>query len=570
MTTSTGQSLLELLHREADGDLTPAERALLDEHNADPEVQAARAALRRAVMFLSGPNPPQPMPRSLAADIAADVALSKQLTSPPLPASVARSVAAEVALSRDLQAPMPRSVAGAVLSDIRAAQTLGHTPDIPASVAASVAAEIALSQVLTTPALPRSVASGVLAEIASDQQFRELPAPRPRASVAGLVASRIAQEKQAAVQPLEPELETPPPPVAAPASVHALGLQTTNFAPLPDAPRNPAPLLLVGALLAGLTLLAVTTVWPNLAAGAIVLRSLLEQVSPLAGVGLALLLLTSVLITWKPTPAIRTAGAGAFALSAVLTIPALFNLAGGQGGLTIGQNVTVSGPVRGNVIAIGGNVKLEPGARIEGEVVTLLGDVHRAEGAQVGGRVNALLGHAPDDVEAIQTAPVSNLSLATAAAFRPVLGWLGSAAWPQIFVALTGSLLLLLFIGGLAPNLARRQRHAPMRTLALGVLMLSALLLPALALALVGFLGPALLIMALTALVIATGLSVSVYDAGRAFAYRLRVPVPDAVGALLGLSTFAASLSYAPAAFTLALVGGAWGAGTLLLTRQHR
>ncbi|RJF73681.1 hypothetical protein D3875_11280 [Deinococcus cavernae] len=93
--------------------------------------------------------------------------------------------------------------------------------------------------------------------------------------------------------------------------------------------------------------------------------------------------------------------------------------------------------------------------------------------------------------------------------------------------------------------------------------------MPAMALGLTGLLGPALLVTATAALVIATGLSVSVYDVGRAVAYRYKLPVPDAVGALLGLSAFAASLSYAPLAFALALVGGAWGAGTLFLTRQH-
>ena len=72
----------------------------------------------------------------------------------------------------------------------------------------------------------------------------------------------------------------------------------------------------------------------------------------------------------------------------------------------------------------------------------------------------------------------------------------------------------------------------------------------------------------LGALLISTGLSVSLYDAGRVLAARLRLPVPDTVGALLGLSTFAASLSLPPLAFALALVGGAWGAGTLFLTHR--
>ena len=74
--------------------------------------------------------------------------------------------------------------------------------------------------------------------------------------------------------------------------------------------------------------------------------------------------------------------------------------------------------------------------------------------------------------------------------------------------------------------------------------------------------------LALVGLLIATGLSVSVYDAGRALACRLRLPVPDTVGAFLGLSALAASLSLPPLAFALALVGGAWGAGTLFLYRQ--
>lgn len=83
-----------------------------------------------------------------------------------------------------------------------------------------------------------------------------------------------------------------------------------------------------------------------------------------------------------------------------------------------------------------------------------------------------------------------------------------------------------------------------------------------------GLLVPALLATAFALLTVATGLSVSAYDAGRALALRLRLPLPDAVGALLGLCAVAASLSAPPLALTLALVGGAWGAGTLLLTRQ--
>ncbi len=582
---SAGEHLLELLHREQEGELTPAEQHRLDERKADPDVQSARTALRRAVMFLSGPNPP--LPRSVAADVAAQIHLSAQLTSLPLPRSVASSVAAEVVLSRQLAAPpvMPHSVAAAVSTEIQMAQALGATPVIPVSVAGRVLSDLQASRQLAAPPLPYSVAASVLADIALDHQLEQLkPVPAPRHSVAAALALRMAQDRagEAAVSGLltvnAPAIPLPDAPAFA--SQHpallAEPLPVQSGAPLPPGrataqsrPRNPAPLLLLGGLLAGVTLLTLTTAWPNLAAGAVVLHALLDQVSPLAGVGLSLLLLTSALVTWKPTPQLRTAGAGAFALAATLTIPALYNVAGGGRGLTVGQNVTVSGLVRGNVIAIAGNVELKPQARVEGEVVTLLGDVHRDHGAQVGGHVNALLGQAPGDEAAIQTRPVSDLSLATAAAFRPMLGWLGAAAWPRIFVALTGGLLLLLFVAGAAPVLARKQRHAPIRTLSLGVLLLSALILPALGLALIGWLAPALLGTALVTLLLALGLSVSVYDAGRTLAYRMRLPVPDVAGALLGLSAFAASLSYAPLAFALALIGGAWGAGTLLLSRRQ-
>lgn len=600
--TEAGESLLDLLHREAEEPLEPDEQALLNAQNGKPDVQATRQALHRAVMLLSGPNPP--MPRSVAGEVAADIALASKLAVPALPRSVAAEVSEAVHLSSMLQPPMlqppspahsvarevvadiqasqalpapriPQSVAAAVTGDIRAAQQLSQTPAMPHSVAAAVTAEIRLGRTLSPPSMPRSVTAAVKADLRASQALQEAASAPPVPSVAASVIQRIQTDLSPVMQ-VPPVMEVPQQviPVAdqrpTPTTWQALNVMSgTPIHRSLGGPQNPAPFVLVGALLVGLTVLAVTTAWPNLAAGAVVLRTLLTQVSPLAGVGLALLLITSVIITWRPTPALRTAGAGAFALSAILTIPALYNVAGGANGLSIGQNVTVSGQVQGNVIAIGGNVHLLPGADVRGEVVTLLGDVHREEGAQVRGHVNALLGHAPGDREAIQTRPVSDLSLATAAAFRPVLGWLGAAAWPQIFVALTGGLLLLLFLAGAAPRLARRQRHAPMRTLALGVLILSALTIPAMIFGLTGLLGPALVATAIAALLIATGLSVSVYDAGRAVAHRFHLPVPDAVGALLGLSAFAASLSYAPLAFALALVGGAWGAGTLFLTRNH-
>ncbi|MBB5236008.1 polymer-forming cytoskeletal protein [Deinococcus budaensis] len=524
---------LDLLHREAEGEVTPAERAQLLALDSDAALTQVRRELARATAALTAlPRPP--LPQSQAAEVASEIAWSARMQAappagPPRPgAGVAAWVVAEVRLDRELArlpAPtLPRSVAAAVAARVQVAAVLGQAP---------------------APALPHSLTAALPAEIGWAARL-QAPAPALPRSVAGAVASRIAREGQAEAAPPDAAV-VPPRPV-----------------------HNPAPLLLVGGLLAGLTLLGVTQAWPNLAAGATVLQTLVAQVSPLAGVGLVLLLLVSALVAWRPTPAVQRLGAGAFVLAAVLTLPPLYG-AFGRSGVTVGQDVSVRGPVAGNVIAIGGDVRLEPGARVGGEVITLFGDVQRDPAAQVEGRVNALLGRAPGDAGALQTAPPSGLpglGLATASAFRPLLGWLGGAAWSRIFVLLTGGMLGLLFVTGAAPLLARRQRHAPVRTLALGVLALALLVGPALGLALTGLLVPALFATAFALLLVATGLSVSAYDAGRTLACRLHLPLPDAVGALIGLSVVAASLSVPPLALTFALVGGAWGAGTLLLTRS--
>ncbi|WP_027460364.1 hypothetical protein [Deinococcus murrayi] len=497
MGTAERPEWLDLLRREADGELTGAERAQVAALSRDPEFRRLRAHLTRTETLLRSLEPPPPA-RPLAPGLAADIAWSAALSAPPspaLPRPIAAEVASAVALSARLETPPP-------------------SPH-PRSVAAAVANEVAWSAALRAdPALPVSPGK-----------------------VAAAVTARIAAERRGA----EP---TPPSP----------------------RPHNPAPTLLVGGLLLGLTLLGVTEAWPGLAAGADVLRGLVAGLSPLVGLGLGLLLLVSALVVWKPTPAVQRLGAGGFVLSAALTLPPLYQAAQ-HSGVTLGQTRTVAGPVAGNVIVVGGDVQLLPSARVGGEVVTLFGDVRRAPGAEVRGQVHALLGRVPGDATAQQTPPPTGLGLATASAFRPLLGWLGGAAWGPIFLALTAGALGLLFATGAAPLLARRQRHAPLRTLALGVLALAALLGPALALALSGLLVPGLFAVAAAFLLVATGLSVSAYDAGRAVACRLRLPQPDALGSVLGLGGVALCLTLPPLVLVVALVGGAWGAGTLLLTR---
>ncbi|GGR53869.1 hypothetical protein GCM10008959_14220 [Deinococcus seoulensis] len=576
---------LDLLHQEADGTLDAAGQGVLARLENDPSgppVRAWRRQLARGVTLVQS-LPPPVLPVSVAALVVSEIQGSVWLAAPApdLPASVAQAVATGVSLNRRLTPPpLPAgmSVAAAVGRDVSLRSALAPVPPLPVSVAALVAGEVSSSVRLgSVPPRPVPDGAGSMAAQLAARIAREaasggpqsiqtgagasaplpFPAAHPGAQSVGSATSLGATSGATALGAV----------ASGSAASGSAALRPEPFNP-PDRPlrHNPAPLFMVVSLMVALTLMGVTSVWPNLAAGAVVAQALLAQVSPVAVAGLALLLVTSALVSWRPGPLTQRLGAGAFTLSAALTLPALYGVVS-HGNVTFGQDLQVSGPVRGNVINVGGSVYLRPGAQVQGEVIALLGDVHRDAGAQVSGRVNALLGHAPDDRAALQTGAPQGLAAVTAAAFRPVLGWLGSAAWPQVFVTLTGGALLLLFVSGLAPMLARRQRHAPVRTLALGVLALAALLGPACGLTLAGLLGPALIALALTALLIALGLSVSAYDVGRALALRVRLPVPDAVGALIGLSAVAATLSAPPLAFALALVGGAWGAGTLLLTR---
>ncbi|GAA3997415.1 hypothetical protein GCM10022631_05010 [Deinococcus rubellus] len=126
----------------------------------------------------------------------------------------------------------------------------------------------------------------------------------------------------------------------------------------------------------------------------------------------------------------------------------------------------------------------------------------------------------------------------------------------------------LLLGGGWSARLARRQRRAPVQTLAAGTL--AGLGLSGLGLMLVSFgwteagLGLGLL-SALAALI---GLSVSLSAAGRSVARRLQLALPDVSGPLAGLLAFSATLSVPALAAGLAVIGSVWGLGTLLLGRE--
>lgn len=406
---------------------------------------------------------------------------------------------------------------------------------------------------------PRGLARSVAQDIALSRALHSAPPPTVP-SVAALTAARVAEEAHPDVVTAMRSL----PRLAPPAAVAPVVAARVRH----EAQSNPAPLLLVGGLVLAFAVLVGSFAWPNLAAGATVLRALLSQVSPLAFVGLALAFVTALIVTWRPVPRMQWGGALAFSLAAALTLPSAYGLFTGRGSadvVRVGGNVVVDRAVPGNVIALGGNVVLRPGASVGGQAVAFLGDVRQEPGATVTGSVSALLGDVAGAPRSLETRPLP--ALGTASAFQPLLEWIGGAAWTRIYVVAIAAIMLLLFLSGVAPQLARRQRYAPVRTFALGTLVMGLAVPPLVLGALSGFLVPAFVGSVLLLLALSVGLSVSLHDAGRAMVRTLRLPHAEVLGALLGLSLFAAALSAPPLAFALWALGGVWGAGTLLLAR---
>lgn len=409
---------------------------------------------------------------------------------------------------------------------------------LPASVASRVARDVALSQALSrAPGMPRSVAAIVASRVAEDARpevvasLRSLPRVAPPVSIAAAVAKRV----------------------------HA------------EASQNPAPLVLVGGLLVAFSLLTMAFAWPNVAVGVTVLQSLLSGLSPLVFVGFALALGASVLSLWRPTPTVRRSGALALASAFALMFAPLGTLfSGGTTGtnvVRVGRDVVVDHAVPGNVVALGGDVVLLPGANVGGDVVAFLGDVRQRPGAVVANAPSALLGNVEGSREGLSTKPLP--ALGTASAFQPLLAWIGAGAWTPLYVAALCAIVLLLFLSGVAERLARRQRHALTRTLALGTLVFGLIVPPLVVGALSGFLVPALVGAVLALFALSVGLAVSLYDGGRAVALALRLPRADVLGAVLGLALFAATLFVPPFALATWILGGLWGAGTLLLARPE-
>ncbi len=125
----------------------------------------------------------------------------------------------------------------------------------------------------------------------------------------------------------------------------------------------------------------------------------------------------------------------------LLGIPAPAWAAGGSR-VALLQDIRVDGPVAGDVVAVGGDVVLAPGARVDGHVVSIFGSVEAEPGARVEG-------------QAVAVASLAGLSL------QPV----GRGAWRTVVGLRTLAfglwLLAVNFVLLVIPGLAGRAAHHP-------------------------------------------------------------------------------------------------------------
>jgi hypothetical protein len=488
----------------------------------------------------------------------------------------------------------------------------------PPDFASRAAGEIAFAHRLESARVPSpdGLAATLAARIHADADpspLRTLEPVRAPAGFAALLASRIAED--ATSSQTFPVLERLPrvtaPPDFAARVASRITDDTSAFPVLQMLPRvsppphfahkvasriasnagvmeeleehDRAPLYFIGALLAGVAVVLIALTWPyaSLAGQALfeTLRVLPESIlAPVIVVALLAALGTLTMRRWRLPAAL-----GAFGVAAAFVVPQavpFFGSAQVSGSARLGSvvrfagDITVSGEVRGDVIAIGGSVRLEPGARVSGRVLTFLGDVNLPKDPRAAGGVSAVLGTLKTDgaLEGrTQTASLPGLSAASA--LRPFRALVSAGTWQWWYFA------LLLSLGGallLLPHwrheLARGLRFEAGRSIGLGVLLLF-LTVPAVALGGLSLIGApfALLIGVFTLLAFSSGAALTLTEFGASVLRQFGVTKPGLWRLLPGYALFGLALLYAPLGITLWLLIGAWGAGALLLSiRQGR
>ncbi len=461
------------------------------------------------------------------------------------------------------------------------------TVNAPAPFASELAAQVALAaqlEQLSNAHPPPNFAAQTARRIASDAlPMLWLETVQAPADFAALMAAQIATEANP-LRFLEPQ--TVPPKFAA-----GLAAQIAN--PLVSAPQVAAPLhfatrvsrkiaedaalnsehdrtplYFLGTLLAGVALAFGALTWTDTQAAGVALFEVLRSLPETLVLPVALVALFAVVATVAQRVVRFPAALAAFAVAAVFAVPQLSGWFGNtriEGAAQLGSvvrfagDITVVGEVRGDVIAIGGNVRLERGARVSGRILTFLGDVNIPQGTSAKA-VSAVLGNLSSASQDKTQKSISLQGLGVASAFRPIHNLIAANTWQWWYLGLLSVLALMLM---LLPKLQKSLEPSFFadagRSLGLGLLLVF-LTVPVVALGGLSVLGTpiALLLGIFTVLAFSSGAAIAIVAFGqRFFGNQLWVALP-------GLLIFAATMLLPPVAITLWLLAGAWGAGALL------
>ncbi len=237
-----------------------------------------------------------------------------------------------------------------------------------------------------------------------------------------------------------------------------------------------------------------------------------------------------------------------------------------------GGDITVSGTVNGDVVSIGGNVRLEPRASVTGKVMTFLGDVNLPADTRKVGGVSAVLGRFHSD--AIQSIPAQSANLpglSAASALQPFKNLFSSSNWHWVYLLVIAACAAALQLFNWEKQLECHFKLEAGRATGIGLLLVI-LTLPLATLGGLSLVGApfAILISSFTIFALTVGMGLSCSLLGHSILKRLEFRLEPWVGSLLGLGLYALTLFVPVLAVSLWLLGGAWGAGALILAwRQH-
>ncbi len=458
---------------------------------------------------------------------------------------------------------------------------------VPEHFAIQISSEIAQNALLATVprvSAPDNFAAKMAQAIAGNALQSKIPAiPRVTAPIgfARRLAASIALDAELSRSPatLEAQLGGIPR-VQLPASF-AASLAARIQADASDL-ENPdrTPLYFVFTLLAGAGLGLIGLSW-NYAS--VTARAVIDLVQALPASLIVSALIVTLLAAFA-SGSRRNVGALAstiaFGVCAALVLPQAAPFFGSSviagvhnaSIVRFGGDITVSGTVNGDVVSIGGNVRLEPRASVTGKVMTFLGDVNLPADTRKVGGVSAVLGRFHSD--AVQSIPAQSANLpglSAASALQPFKNLLGSSNWHWVYLLVIAACAAGLQLFSWEKKLERHFKLEAGRATGIGLLLVI-LTLPLATLSGLSLVGApfAILISSFTIFALTVGMGLSCSLLGDSILKRLGLKLEPFVGSLLGLGLYALTVLVPVLAVSLWLLGGAWGAGALILAwRQH-